>query len=157
MICPATSGVIVADIKQAGKPVPATQRCFVTTAVKLMPSEIVMSHVRPHHGHDSDGLQRPRLPCHCRAKRSTTSAFTADEQRYGRDTAHRVANAPPLTVLRTRHCYLRSRVVVTIGRILCLACSRKVGNHLGISQKLCNVMRVHQIGSVEERTRRYHY
>ena len=53
MICPTTGRVIVADIKQAGKPVLATQRCFVTTAVKLMPSEIVMSHVRPQDGHDS--------------------------------------------------------------------------------------------------------
>ena len=58
---------------------------------------------------------------------------TADEQRHGRDIAHRVANAPPLTALQTRHCYLRSSVVVAVGRIiLYLAFSRNVGNHPGI-------------------------
>ena len=50
---------------------------------------------------------------------------TATEQRYRRDTADRVANSTLLTALRTRHCYLRSSVVVAdvagllqVGRIL---------------------------------------
>ena len=71
---------------------------------------------------------------------------TEDQQRYRWDTAHRVANAPPLTALRTRHCYLRSSVVVAVGRILYWAFSRNVGNHPCIWKKLCNVMQVHQIG-----------
>ena len=37
---------------------------------------------------------------------------TAGQQRYRRDTAHRVATATPLSALRTRHCYLRCSVVV---------------------------------------------